>query len=334
MNSFRIPLIDSWVSSENFKSIAEIQAMQINAFAEQLKGIDFSYVNEFTKNISVGLQSIINSIPKYNFADAISPFIQRLAEVQTSFAPYYQSAVEHMSNALSSIDFSMMSYHREWNEKHDFLITHGWFYLNELPDEIIDEIYSQKETITSDYINTLICSHFRDNKCTALKKIVKTWQKSPYFKIRGHIFHQALVNHSRRYYNTAITLLTIHTEGVLTDFMRLKLQAPRFKAKKAIMEIRDTIGDMPLSALSLSDWRIYDEILEKILLSFTEGFDHANPDNASNSSRDKIAHGHVLDTETEVNSLKRFFYLNEVFRLLSSLDKLLSEQEDEINQQA
>ena len=91
------------------------------------------------------------------------------------------------------------------------------------------------------------------------------------------------------------------------------------------MEIRETVEDMPSSALSLSDWKVYDEILERILSSFTEGFDHANPDTASNYSRDKIAHGHVTDVETEANSLKRFLYLNEIFGLFTMLDTVLLE---------
>ena len=81
------------------------------------------------------------------------------------------------------------------------------------------------------------------------------------------------------------------------------------------------INDMTMNELSLGDWRIYDTVIKRIQAAFNEQFECANPDKASNRSRDKIAHGHVVEAETEVNSLKQFFYLNEIYRLFTMLDE-------------
>ena len=128
------------------------------------------------------------------------------------------------------------------------------------------------------------------------------------------------IYHSRRYFNSSTTLLVLHTEGVITEFMRDKIQSPRFNTKNAIRDISEAINDIPMSVLSFSDYQVYNLVLERVLLAFNEQFELANPENASNNSRHKIAHGHAVEIETEINSLKLFLYLNEVYRLFTFLD--------------
>lgn len=299
--------------------IVEIQAASLNAFSQHLKSVDLSRNIEVPLAFSSAMQSILSAIPKIDFAEKLRPLLDYISQNREMFA----NATLNIQNVLASIDFSMLTYHAEWSERHDFLVSHGWFYLNKLPREIIDKIYNQKVTISTTEVDTIICEYFRENSCTALKKIVKLWASSPYFKVREHIFHQALVNHSRKYYNTSITMIALHTEGVITDFLRIKLQTPKFKAINAIVEIRETVEDIPLESMSLSDWQVYDEILDRILSSFSANFSHTNPAAASDSSRNKIAHGHVVIKETESNSLRQFLYLNEIYRLFMKLDTLL-----------
>lgn len=108
--------------------------------------------------------------------------------------------------------------------------------------------------------------------------------------------------------------MTIQTEGVITDFVRLKFEMPRFKVKNAILDIKSKLEDS--DGASIYEFEVFYDIIEKIEAVFNEGFDCANPDKASNQSHDKIAHGHAYEAETEANSLKQFLYLNEVYHLL------------------
>jgi len=305
--------------SASLNRIAEMQAANLNALSLHINKIDFSGFNSALVGFNTHLQSIISAIPKFDFAEKLRPIFEKMMPNRDVLT----SAVQSISNALSTIDFSMLSYNQEWSERHDFLVTHGWFYLNELPKEIIDSIYEQKDEITTEQVDKKICEYFRENNCSALKKIVKTWRNSPYFELREHIFHQALVNHSRKYYNTSITLTALHTEGVITDFMRIKLQDPKYRASNAVEKIIEVVEDIPLEELSLSDYQIYIGILYRISEAFCENFSHANPDSTSDFSRHKIAHGHVVAKETEVNSLRRFLYINEIYRLFVRLDMLL-----------
>ncbi|MBA1334722.1 MAG: hypothetical protein HPY66_2626 [Firmicutes bacterium] len=279
------------------------------------------------------IRSILDSVSqiKFNIAEIIKPFELQMAQFQTDLFSRMQPVFSAITDFMSSIDFSMLTYHHQWSEKHDLLVKFGWFYLNELSTEVIDEIYEKKDTITQDEVDRLVVQDFRKNKCEKLKKVVNKWNDSTYFKPRKLVLHQALVNHSRRCYNASTTLLSIHTEGVITDFMRIGLQSPKFRAQEAINDITEYLNIQPMSSLSFSDWQIYSAVLERILSAFVEHFDCANPDVASNDSRHKIAHGHVIEAETELNSLKRFLYLNEVYRLFSYLDKRMQAKNKQEN---
>lgn len=317
MKNIQIPNFDA---INNVIATFQVQAKSIN---EQFGSFNFDYLKNVPKFDFPEIQLVLDNIPKVAFdvASIMLPFANQVAEMQDSLRTSMQAAISALTQPLAGIDFSLLRYHREWNEKHDFLVKYEWFYLNELSDEIIDLIFNQRDVISAEEIDMIIVQYFRENNCFILKQLVKKWTTEQCFKTRGHIFHQALVNHSRKYFNSSITMLVLHTEGVITEYMRDKIQSPRFNAKKAIGGITDTINDLPMSALSFSDYQVYNLVLERVLVAFNEHFELANPENASNNSRHKIAHGHAIAIETEANSLKQFLYLNEVYRLFSFLDK-------------
>lgn len=68
--------------------------------------------------------------------------------------------------------------------------------------------------------------------------------------------------------------------------------------------------------------------IERIEQAFNESFHYADPDKVSNGSRNKIAHGHVYEKETEVNSLKHFLYMNELYHLFLLLSNHAIESSD------
>ena len=193
------------------------------------------------------------------------------------------------------------------------------FALRELPPKVINHIIEHQETLTATDVEVMIVKYFRANRCKELKRIVRSWNELPYFKCREGIFHEALVNHSRKYFNSSVTVLTIHTEGVITDFTRIQLKNPRFRLCQALEDITEELAQ--LGEVSLYEHDIFCDTIERIKEAFNENFAMDNPEEASNSSRHKIAHGHAYDKETELNSLKCFLYLNEVYYLFLRLKK-------------
>ena len=114
-------------------------------------------------------------------------------------------------------------------------------------------------------------------------------------------------------FNSSITLLAIHTEGVIIDFVRTVLQSPRHYVKQAIKDVKEKLENT--EDVSIYKYEVFNDVIERIEQALNDGFDCANPDKASNGSRNKIAHGHVYERETEANSLKHFLYMNELYHL-------------------
>jgi hypothetical protein len=272
--------------------------------------------------------SVIKNLPKpvFDIQEIVFPFqsmVKSLQLVNENLIKMLQSPLfemtKNMESLFSSIDFSLLIYRKEWNEQRETLLKYGWFYSGEFPDDLIDEIHEKRETLTGENVDEIIVTYFRNDRCKALKDIVKQWKELPYFCNREIIFHEALVNHSRKYYNSSVTLLTVHTEGVITDFVRLNLEMPRYRVEKAIKDIKIALDENEI--VSIYEYEVFNDVIERIEDAFTEGFKHSDPDKSSNKSRHKIAHGHAYEKESEVNSLKKFLYLNEIYHLFLLLNK-------------
>ncbi|NQS76802.1 MAG: hypothetical protein HQP61_10295 [Peptococcaceae bacterium] len=294
-------------------------------YAEKFRGLGISCPDQAPMLDFPGMKSILAGVPKADLD--VNAVIQPLApQLQADFRTLMQPVFAAIVELMSSIDFSMLTYHHDWTEKHDLLPKFGWFYLNELSTAVVDAISEKKHSIAQNEVNQLVVQDFRRNRSEKLKIMVKKWNSSPYFRARKLVLHQALVNHSRRYYNTSTTMLCIHTEGVIRDFMRLGLQVPRYSTRRAIDYIHGRLPIQQMSSLSYSGWQVYIIILERILAIFVKHFVRANPDSGFYDSRHEVAYGQATEAETEANSLKRFLYMNELYQLFSFLDRRIREK--------
>ncbi len=219
---------------------------------------------------------------------------------------------DHLANSLNFIT--------DFEEKNELLKSFGWYLISELPEEIVNTIYERRDEITQEEVDILIIQHFRNNKYQALKSIVNSWVSLPYFHSRQIVFHEAQVCHSRRSYNASTTLISLHYEGVVTDFVRERINTPTYRVEKALKCINDLANDLTMDAMPFRDWIVCSYVLECIDKAFTTNFSPADPDSCPNSSRHKIAHGHAVAKETEANSLRRFLFMNELYKLFCCLE--------------
>lgn len=325
----KMPYYDFSKLNFAFSDIAKGPQLDMQSAVKAVQ-IDFSsfqsVLNSVPKVQFPELAAVLSNIPKpiFDIQAIVSPLQNMMKNfhavnknlAQTLSAPLLQMA-EATQKIMSSIDFSLLIYRKEWSEQRETLLSYGWFYSDQLPEKLINNIHMKREELNIEDVDKIIVAYFRQNKCEALKKMVKRWETLHYFHCRARIFHEALVNHSRKYFNSSVTLLTIHTEGVITDFVRTSLENPRFKVDKAIEDIKKELDGN--EDISIYEFEVYSDVIERIGEAFNENFKHSDPDAASNKSRHKIAHGHAYEIENEVNSLKRFLYLNEIHCLFSRL---------------
>lgn len=325
----KMPHYDFTKLTSTFSDMTKMPHLEMQSAVKAAK-IDFS-----------SLQSALNSAPKVQFpelASAISNITKPVFDIQAFLSPLQNmmeslravneniaqtlsasllQMAEATQKIVSTIDFSLLIYNKEWSEQRETLLRYGWFYSDELPKELVNDIHAKQEELSVEDVDKIIVAYFRQNKCEAIKKMVKRWESLEYFNCRARIFREALVNHSRKYFNTSVTLLVIHTEGVITDFVRTSLNNPRFKVEKAIEDIRKGLEES--NNVSIYEFEVFNDVIERIEEAFKENFKQSDPDATSNKSRHKIAHGHAYEAENEVNSLKRFLYLNQIYYLFFKL---------------
>ncbi|NEZ76029.1 hypothetical protein EXM56_11995 [Clostridium botulinum] len=312
--------------SKKFNSLNKSLVTPFSSVINNIPKLNFfNFQSDLMKvhNVSfTEIASVLSSIPKptINMKDIISPIqvmVESLQNINGELVKSLNTQLFQMSESVKSLmesmDFSLLTYRKEWSEQRETLLKYGWFYSEELPEEVINYIHDRRGELSTDDVDDIIVEYFRKNRCQALKNIVKGWEKLLCFHCRSVIFHEALVNHSRKYFNSSVTLLTVHTEGVITDFVRESLKNPRFRAQKAIDDIKKELDEN--IDISIYEYEVFNDVIERIEEAFNENFSLLNPDATSNKSRHKIAHGHVYEKENEVNSLKRFLYLNEIYYL-------------------
>ena len=313
-----------------FTSACKIPHIEMSHLGLDLQGSSItgvqSLVSAASKIYNPELFSALERIrqPIFNVMEILKPIndmVQDLHYISDNLAqmlqvPYLVIA-ESTKSFLSSIDFSLLAYRKDWSEQRETFLAYGWFYIEQLPENFIADVHERKDELDSADVDTMITSYFRQNNCAPLKQMVKSWKQLPYFECRKSVFHEALVNYSRRYFNSSAMMITLQTEGIITDFVRLQLRQPRYKAKVALADIKAKLEDS--DSVSIYEFEVFTDIIERIDNALQEAFDCSNPDITSNQSRDKIAHGHAYTPETEVDSLKQFLYLNEMYHLLQLL---------------
>ena len=294
--------------------------LMTNALATALK----SSMPKFDAIGAMALR-LTDSIPRIDAA--ITTIAQQALEAMGNITESLQSGVSALLGSLTDIRLpnfdniaNSLNFITGFEEKNELLKSFGWYLISELPEEIVDEIYERRDEIAQEEVDALIIKHFRDNKCQALKCIVKSWTALPYFESRKVVFHEAQVCHSRRSYNASTTLISLHYEGVVTDFVRDRVNTPTYRVEKALKCINDLANDLNLSAMSFKDWIVCSYVLECVDQAFTTNFSPSDPDSCPNNSRHKIAHGHATAKETEANSLRRFLFMNELYKLFCCLE--------------
>ncbi len=277
-----------------------------------------------------------DSIPQIGYA--VTSFARQTANSIGAISLSMQSSLSSLFDALERIRIpnydhfvNSFNYISDFKERNELLKSFGWYLISELPEDIVDAIYERRDEITQEEVDSLIVRYFREKQCSALKQIVNNWVDIPCFESRKEVFHQAQVCHSRRTFNASTTLVSIHFEGVITDFVRARLPRPtnpneekeidkQLRCKNALSSISELANDLPMEVMKFTDWMICSFILECIDAAFNANFSPTNPDNCPNSSRHKIAHGHATAKETEANSLRRFLFMNELYKLFYRLD--------------
>lgn len=82
----------------------------------------------------------------------------KLAE--TFYSPLLQVEAS-IRSFMTSIDFSLLTYRREWNKGRETLLGYGWFYSSELPEEVVNYVYENRESLSKDDVDKIVVEYFQ-----------------------------------------------------------------------------------------------------------------------------------------------------------------------------
>ncbi|MDD3889934.1 MAG: hypothetical protein PHR65_08435 [Syntrophomonadaceae bacterium] len=296
---FKVPIF-SGLDFSKFQTSIDLQnqiknlfdSVSINANAFKL-GIDFSKI-----------------IPPIDVQNQLQDTFKKMAESVNQFVLGFQEA-------LKNIDFEKLRQVEKDRECHETLNRFGWWYLSDFDEELLDKIHCGKESIDQEEVDSIICGYYRANRCEKLKSMVKQWSQLPYFKARSTDWHQIVVIHGQKYYNSSVKLLIIMIEGVTRDFVRSHSGESYFKFLKVRQELRNLLEND--DNITYFEFIIIDHILNLVDDTFGGHFNPVAPEESPDFKRDKQLHGQALGIQTEADSLKLFLQINELYRIFESV---------------
>jgi len=265
-------------------------------------------------------------VPFAEFQGRIKETIKPFAEIVKAFEPVIAriQEIEQQHGSLTNYLTKAIE------ERHQVLYMYGWFYAFGMPDQLADEVFENQATLKQDDVDRMVTGFFSDEDYSELSSIVSSWNHSPFFLSRQHIFDEALANHMQRRYYSSVTVLSLHTEGVVRDYLRTEAKA-RYRFEQCINDLEQLLIDQ--------SGKVYFHNVERtVLFSFlidvcNSDFWHEDPEwqdpaktnrvliASHNLSRNKIAHGHAISGLSEADSLKCFLYLNALFQLFLELEQ-------------
>jgi len=237
---------------------------------------------------------------------------QRIAGMSSLLRPHFETA-----NRISDLVGNWFERNRvvfgDWTKigwavrTRRFLAEHNWTF-SSITSEMVEHFTGSEESISISDVDGHIVRCFAENDATKLKQLVESWMIIKVFSSRRHIFSEAIAAHKEGFFNCTVSLLTIHTEGVMRDFLQFYLDSPNHR--DATKNIRKELDQYVLS------------IAAKNFISFSEMLRCMESWGSMESffeKRNEIAHGRAVQKNNEADSLRQFLFIDEVFRVCRAM---------------
>lgn len=298
-------------------------------------------MNEINEPFGEFLEEIRKTLAPYAEAqskiqEALLPFAKAQSKLRETIAPFdgFRKSFEPLIARAKEIEQEHGSVSNYLNklieERHQVLAEYGWFYAFGISDQLADKVFNRRNSLTQSIVDKMVTDFFKDDNFAELTLIVAKWKQSPHFTSRLHIFDEAVASHIQERFYSSVTLLSVHTEGIISDYIRYEKNA-RYNFEKCIKDLEQLLSDQ-------SNTAYFPQIERKVLFDFLtdvciSSFWYENPDlqdpqktngmqvESHNLSRHKLAHGHVVSGLSETDSLKCFLYLNALFHLFFELNR-------------
>ncbi|GAA3653098.1 hypothetical protein [Asaccharospora irregularis] len=285
-------VIHSWKGIYN---PAIMQSMQSIAIQE-------SAIRQALYNPLRQFESAVKAITTVTAAEKVFAFTSLQEEVMRIFKPFLID--------LQSIKIERLVVKEELKKQAETLGRFGWWYISDIPEEIIGDIMEESEHLNKDKVDKIICDFFKEDNFYNLNIMLDTWCETKFLAKKYTLLEEAIYSHKSGKYASAIQSLISNGEGIIRDFIRETCGLACRQWGPIYKEFKNMIEEL-------------EEFLHKYITNFIDylylNFDPKYPEKTDDFNRHKIAHGESINHGTEANSLKTILYINEIYHILNAL---------------
>ena len=304
------------IVSTNTDAPLELWKLDIQDIYERFEVYIREYVYLSTREIVKSINNLVDTMKK----QIVSSCTLGLQEFREKLVDISSNMVTTINSSLVGLKEAVAKYCDSRTELDPVMSEFGWGGLSAIPGNIIQYINAKKSILSADEVNRLIFNYYERKNYEELEIVVSSWWWNPYFSSRKQAIVEALKCFKQKLNIASLTLLTLHFDGIVKEFLFFEFGIKLRKNEKAVEEISKlmvSIKDESISYFYDCNVKAVDEIGKRL----TETFEIEKIDETSNLSRHKIAHGHMYDDVSTDVVLKTFLWMNELENLFSTILK-------------
>ena len=244
-------------------------------------------------------------------------WVNQVAERSAQF----QAAVNQLSLSINRELYSARHPLRELAERydgassvHDAFCHYGLWPTPSMSEELVAKIVGLYEADAgSGTVHSLVSRYYAKEDWRRLDEILDRCRNNPLFKRRMKIIEEALQAHKEGLYNSSVTVLLVHWEGIAADYVKKHNLLPAVKGNTRQI-ILAALSDTPYSLLDVRTYAGVGALIAYVEDSMFASVDfdkeHGRLQGENRLVGHAVRHGRQVDFGTRMNSLRLFLIID------------------------
>ena len=253
-----------------------------------------------------------------------SVWVNQVAEMSAEF----QAAVNHLSLSINRelysglLPFTVLA--EQFNEAsnvRDAFCHYGLWRAPSMSEELVAKIVGLYEADAgSGTVHSLVSRYYAKEDWSRLDEVLDRCRKNPLFKRRMKIIEEALQVHKEGHYNSSVTVLLVHLEGIAADYVKKHNLLPTVRGNTRQI-ILTALSDSPYSLLDVRTYAGVGALIaymeDSMFASVDFDKEHGRLQGENRLMGHAVRHGRQVASGSRMNSI-RLFLMIDVMTLLEN----------------
>ncbi len=277
-------------------SVIELTRKSIEYNAGITKAIEQQ--QKIFKEAFMGFRSI------FEYKNKINQFTNLAFELSQRIKPFLYD--------INTIAFERFNIREDLKEKAEVLYKFGWCAILPLPISLINKIYNNRDTLTEEEVNIMICDYYEANDYKALDDMLQDWNELSYFNSFKDKAKDSVEFYKAGKYWPGVNAFTSIMEGIIRFFLNDRYGIFERSIWKYINLLQKESEELELF---LTDY-VFKQFAE-----YYKSFAPKDVGKIPNFNRNKIEHGYTSDYDKKEYALKLILMTDEMIRIISAINE-------------